>query len=646
LKKIITGCTRDCPGGCSIIAEVEGNKIFKLKGNPDHDVTKGFLCSNASKYLEDVFYSPQRVLYPLIREDGVWTKIEWDKALEILAERISEHVEEHGSDSIFYYQGFGSRTALKLVNKRFFNLLGGVSTLSGTICGGIGQAGQEMDLGTRLSHDPVDYLNSGLIVVWGRNPAVTDLHLWRILRKAQRSGTFLVVIDPVRTKTAKKADMFLQPKPGSDAYLAMALSKMVMSYNAVDWNFVENRTQNFKNFNEIIENYTISDLSKKCDVPEDKIEDLVCFYTENRPSSIITGWGLHRYKLGHITFRMIDALAALTGNIGISGGGVSQGFDEYGFFNDDIQKNKSGRNQRTISMPLVGQEILNATNPRIKLAIISSGNPVNLSPNSDKVKKAFQSLDFVVMIDHFLNDTSEIADMFLPSTTFLEEKDLVGSYGHNWVSPINPVVSPRGETRSELEIFQGLADKLGFGNQMAGNPVKWIRRIASPILECGISLEKIQEGPVKMISSHEVPYANGKFKTKSGLFEFIGEFQDLQTRPSDFPLQLLSTMPEKWLGSVVPESEKKTGFMDVRLNPRTLYRYGLQNRDIAILESESGELSVKVFASEDISDDVVQTCRGGWMKYGKNINVLTKDIMSQAGEGAPYHETRLKIRKK
>ena len=234
---------------------------------------------------------------------GVWTNIEWDKALEILAERISDLVEEHGSDSIFYYQGFGSRTALKLVNKRFFNLLGGVSTLSGTICGGIGQAGQEMDLGARLSHDPVDYLNSGLIVVWGRNPAVTDLHLWRILRKAQRSGTFLVVIDPVRTKTAKKADMFLQPKPGSDAYLAMALSKMVMSYNAVDWDFVENRTQNFKNFNEIIENYTISDLSKKCNVPEDQIEDLVCFYTENRPSSIITGWGLHRYKLGHITFQ-------------------------------------------------------------------------------------------------------------------------------------------------------------------------------------------------------------------------------------------------------------------------------------------------------------------------------------------------------
>lgn len=229
MKKVITGCTRDCPGGCSVIAEVEDNKIFKLRGNPDHDVTKGFLCSNTSKYIEDIFYSPQRVLYPLIRKNGVWTKIEWDIALEILAKRIYDLVKNYGSNSIFYYQGFGSRTALKLLNKRFFNLLGGVSALSGTICGGIGQAGQEMGFGARLSHDPVDHLNSGLIVVWGRNPAVTDLHLWKILRKAQRNGTILVVLDPIRTKTAKKADIFLQPKPGSDAYLAMALSKMVIS---------------------------------------------------------------------------------------------------------------------------------------------------------------------------------------------------------------------------------------------------------------------------------------------------------------------------------------------------------------------------------------------------------------------------------
>ena len=135
-------------------------------------------------------------------------------------------------------------------------------------------------------------------------------------------------------------------------------------------------------------------------------------------------------------------------------------------------------------------------------------------------------------------------------------------------------------------------------------------------------------------------------KLNPDFLSLSGNFRTYETESTGFPIQLLSTMPEKWLGSVVPDSEKKTGFIHVNINPRTLGKYGLQNGDIAILESESGELNVKVFASEDILDDVVQTYRGGWMQYGKNINVLTKDIVSQAGEGAPYHETRLKIRKK
>jgi len=270
-----------------------------------------------------------------------------------------------------------------------------------------------------------------------------------------------------------------------------------------------------------------------------------------------------------------------------------------------------------------------------------------LSPNSNKVKKALQSVDYVVMIDHFLNDTSEVADMFLPATTFLEEYDLVGSYGHNWVSSVNRVIPSMGTAKSELEIFQFLADKLGFGNEMTGSPTKWLQKIASPIIERGITFEEIKKGPVKMIFAREIPYASGKFKTVSGLFEFIDDFQDNEEELNmDFPLKLLSTMPENWLGSVVPESEKKKGYLDVKLNPSTIQKYELNNGDIAILESEVGKLNVKVLESENVIEDVVQTYRGGWMKYGKNINVLTQDIRSQEGEGAPYHETRVKISKR
>lgn len=666
MKNVVTACTRDCPGGCSIIAQVnESGKILKLKGNPDHDITDGFLCPNTSRYLKDVFYSPKRVLHPLKRENGEWKQVSWEEALDILVLKISETAEAYGTNSILYYQGFGSRTALKLLNHRFFNLLGGVSTLSGTICGGIGQAGQDMDFGVRRSHGHLDHLKSRVILVWGRNPAVTDVHLWRILRKARRMGAFLVVVDPVKTKTAKGADLFIQPKPGTDAYLAMALAKVVISHDLVDWDFVENKTKYFQSYMEILESWDLESLSNSCDVPLEQIEELALLYAGEKPSSIVTGWGMHRYKRGHITFRMLDALAALTGNLGVSGGGVSQGFEEYGFFDESCTLDNPERGSK-LPMPTIGDAVLRA-DPPIKLIFVTSGNPLNLNPNSLKVKKAFETADYVVMVDHFLNDTSEVADLFLPATTFLEEKDLAGSYGHNWISPINPVSQPLAETKSELEIFQLLADKLGFGDEMAGTPEEWLQKLALPILKHGIKFEDLMKRPVNLVPASDIPYADGKFETASGCFEFIqkfeetgdivnfkhfgGTFNDLKhstesctgAEKNDTPLRLLSVGPAGWINSVVPENEMQEGLPEVKVSGELLKQNGMHDGEAAILRSKAGELAVMVRESGDVRSDFVLAYRGGWMKYGKNINVLTDDSISDAGEGAPYNETWVKL---
>jgi anaerobic selenocysteine-containing dehydrogenase len=675
MKNIVTACTRDCPGGCSIIARIkkdgDGEKILKLSGNPDHDITDGFLCPNTSRYLKDVFYSPKRVLHPLKKEDGNWKRISWDEALNIAASKLSETIKRYGSSAILYYQGFGSRTALKILNRRFFNLLGGVSTLQGTICGGIGQAGQDMDFGTRISHDHLDHLNSKVIIVWGRNPAVTDVHLWKILRKAQRKGAKIVVVDPVKTKTARHADLFIQPKPGSDAYLAMAISKLVLMHDLVDWDFIENKTQNFDKYLKILEKNDLESLSCKCDVPVEKIEKLTLLYASNMSSSIVTGWGVHRYKNGHITFRMMDALAALTGNLGISGGGVSQGFEEFGFFDDShaLDDPKTGRK---FLMPTIGEAILKAHDPPVKLIFVTSGNPVNLNPNSLKVKKAFETTDYVIMVDHFLNDTSDVADLFLPATTFLEEEDLVGSYGHNWVSPINPASPPRGEAKSELEIFQLLADRLGIKDGMDGTPKEWLQKLALPILKQGISFEDLKEGPMKLVPAYEIPYADGKFGTASGYFEFIQNFDENEYNPlkehihcDDFKknhldafrtqcfdddddddiLRLIAVGPERWINSVVPESEMIEGFLEIKVSGELLAHKGMFDGETAVLRSKAGKLKVKVKESEDVRPDFVLTYRGGWMKYGKNVNVLTDDSVSTAGNGTPYHETWVKLEK-
>jgi len=644
LEKVLTACTRDCPGSCSIIACVEKGKIASLKGNPDHPYTQGFLCPITAKYLQKRHYNSQRVLNPLLKVENQWKKISWNQALDIVAEKLSKNVKDYGSESILYYQGFGARTALRILNKRFFNLLGGVSTLYGTVCGGIGQAGQEMDMGTRISHDPEDHLNSRNIIIWGRNPAITDIHLWKIIKKAQNQGINTIVIDPVKTRTARRVSQFYQPKPNSDAYLALALAKIIIRDQLHDMEFIKNHSENFFNYLQIVDKYSLEDLSLKCDISLENIEELAHIYIDG-PSSIITGWGLHRYKQGHLTFRMIDALAAVSGNIGVSGGGVSQGFDEYGFFDHSWNADELAPMARKLSMPTIGQAILDAQDPTIKMIFITAGNPVAMCPNSAKVKKALKSVDFVVMVDHFLNDTSQVADLFLPATNFLEELDLVGGYGHNVVAPINPAIKPRGEARSELWIFQQLSKMLGFADDMKGSAGEWLEKLASPLIKEGFTIDEIMKTPIRVPSSPQTPYSDKKFFTRSRKFRFISRFEMAEKENEKFSLRLLSIMPEKWIGSEIPEEEYGEGYLEVNVNPLIIEYEGLKEGDLAFLESKIASLPVIIRADKESRIDCVSTYRGGWMCFNKCVNVLTEDIISDRGDGTPYYETQVSIKK-
>lgn len=644
MKTIVTACTRDCPGACSVLAHVENGKVVKLIGNREHEFTAGLLCGSTKNYLKDHFYSSKRILNPLKKVNGEWKRISWDEALDIAACKLKEVKEEYGSTSILYYQGFGARTALRILNRRFFNAFGGVSTLYGTVCGGIGQAGQELDFGERISHDPFDHLNSKNIIIWGRNPVVTDIHLWKILKGARKKGAKIVVIDPVKTDTVKRADLYYQLSPGSDAFLAMALSKILFQENLIDSDFIDNHTKNFEEYKKIIDGFSLNYLAEKCDIPVNEIEELARIYAE-RPSSIILGWGVHRYLKGHQTFRMIDALAAVSGNISISGGGVSQGFEEFGYFDNSLEGIEFAEESRKLPMPTMGKAILEAKEPEIKLIFISAGNPVAMSPNSKKVKKSFESVDYMIAIDHILNDTTELADLFLPATTFLEDEDLLGSYGSNWITPINPVVEPIGEARSELWIFQQLARKLGFEDKMGGTPKEWLSKLAKPLIDQGISLEKLQKTPIRVPSAPKTPYENKIFKTPSGKFEFIKEFECKDNLNKEFPLRLLSIMPKRWILSGIPETEHKIGILEVQIHPNILEKMNINDGDKALLESSVGSIIVKVIKNENVRKDYVLTRTGGWLKYNKCVNVLTEDMISELGNGTPYNETFVRLKK-
>ncbi len=253
-----------------------------------------------------------------------------------MAERIKDCVARLGPESILYYMGFGERTALKIVNARFFAHLGGVTTLAGTLCGGTGYAAQSLDFGPRVSHDPLDLMNSRTIVLWGRNPVATQFGLMPHLHAARDRGARIILIDPRRSESASLADWHVQPRPGRDAFLALAAAKVLVAAGREDKDFLAEHCDGEAAYRSLLDRFSLEELSRACDVRLPSIERLAEAYVAGRPTATLLGWGLHRFTLGHELVRAVDALGAVSGNIGLAGGGVSQGFEEWGPYDQEM----------------------------------------------------------------------------------------------------------------------------------------------------------------------------------------------------------------------------------------------------------------------------------------------------------------------
>ncbi|MCG2827802.1 molybdopterin-dependent oxidoreductase [Methanothermobacter sp. K4] len=636
--RIFTTCTRDCPGSCGLTVRVEGGVVRYIRGSRRHPHSRGFLCRKTAKYHRMRLYSDKRILKPLMRDGNQWRTISWDEALQTLADAMNRCVDEYGAESIVYYQGFGARTALRLLNRRFFNSLG-ATTLEGTLCGGTAIEAHKMDFGRRISHEPSDHLNSRNIFIWGRNPAVTDLNLWRIIRRAQRNGKTIVTVDPVRTQTAARADVHCQVKPGTDMYLAIALSKIIVEEGLHHQRFMDEHAENSDAYLDVLDAFSLSELSGTTGVPERMMYKLAFTYSDG-PSSIIIGWGLQRYFNSHITCRFIDALAAISGNIGIRGGGVNSGFDEYGGFDESVCMEA----RRKISMPLFGGDLENLDSPEAKCVFITAGNPVNLGPNSMKTLGALREMDLVVMVDHFLNDTSYAADIFLPATIFLEETDLAGSYGHPYISPVNAAVRPLGECRSEFWIIKGLSELMGLDN-LEGSLMEWLEIIAAPVLDYhGIEIHDLLKRPYRSPGTPEVPFEDLKFYTESGKFVLPSEVPPDTGISDENSLRLLTVMTHEWIGSREPYDEEK--LPEVFIHPETLLKMGLGDGETVTLESGVGRTCAIVRACDKVYPGCALSFRGTWLSRGGCINTVIEDGKTVMGHGTPYHETRIKIKKR
>ena len=638
-----TTCTRDCPNTCGLVAHVEDGRLTRLVGDPEHPLTRGDACAKTGAYVGRV-YDPERVTVPMVRDaGGQWRRASWDEALDLVAARIKEFAAESGTESILYYQGYGERTALKLLHRYFFNLLGGVTTMRGSLCGGAGQGSQNLDFGERVSHDPLDHLNARAVVLWARNPATTNISLVPIVREVRKHGGIIVAIDPARTRSVGLADHHIAPRPGGDGHLAMAATKLILAAGAEDRAFIEERSVGWDEYRAILERFGVEELCAKAGVAVADAELLARVYMEHRPTTTLLGWGLHRHEYAHHVLRPIDALGAVSGNIGVPGGGVSQGFEEYAPYDPAWWGDHLNPPRRTLLIPMVGEEILGADAPPVRMIFVTAGNPVGMAPNSAKVARAFGKAEFVVYSGHFLDDTADHADVFLPATTFLEEDDVVAGYGHNYVGPVNKAIEPVGECRSEYRMFHELAARFPFADQYRKGEDAWLEAICAPLWAQGCSLEAIRRGAFRL-DAPMVPYADGTFKTPSGKFQFMTEFDDSAHPAPDpaHPYRLLTIAPHSTICSERTMAAH-AALPEVALATDEARRLGLARGDLVRVSSAHGLLKARLRTEDGLRPDVLVAERGGWAKAGHGMNRLTRDLSSIVGQGAPFYETTVAV---
>jgi anaerobic selenocysteine-containing dehydrogenase len=631
-----TVCNRDCPDTCSIVATVEDGRVTALRGDPEHPVTRGALCYRTNHFLSTQ-YSPERLMQPLLRKSGELAPVSWDEALDFIAEGLERTKRESGAASIVHYRSGGSLGLLKHLSDYFFSLFGPVTVKRGDICSGAGEAAQQLDFGESDSSDLFTLLQSKHIVVWGKNLVTSSPHTLRVVRDARQRGARVVLIDPVAHATIKHSDHYLQPRPGGDFALAMAIARLCFEHGFVDPRAHE-YCDGLDEFRALAWRETTEVWCQQADVTVAEAM-LVAEALGRGPTAIVVGWGMARRTDGGAIVRALDALGAITGNVGIPGGGVSYYYRRRGAF--DLAFTQPNPAPRTVCEPLLARDIAALRDPPARALWITAGNPVVMLPDSDATARVVREMPLSVVVDSFLTDTARLATVVLPTTTLLEADDILGSYGHHYLGVSQPVVAAPSGVKSDLEIIQALAARVGLGAEVAGTAREWKQRlVATRLKEHGVELETIERGAFRNPLARPVVFEGRKFATPSGRVNLVREAPPLAARPSrEYPLFLLSMSTPKSQCSQWASAPE----LPLPLTVHPSAAVGLADGDVCEIESVLGRMPVRIVFDSDQRPDVALLPKGGPRTGSACANLLIRAQTTDLGEGGALYEECVRI---
>jgi len=730
MKRVVrAACPHDCPDACGVLITVEDGRATKIQGDPEHPVTRGFLCAKVAKYLDRV-YSPDRVMYPMRRvgpkgpfaggsaratqagqrgaavstqiTSSVWQRISWGEALDEITSRFRAISAEFGSEAILPYSYGGTLGALNggSMDRRFFHRLG-ASQLDRTICSAAGEAGLKSVLGVKLGTEPEQFRHSKYIIAWASNIHGNNVHLWPFIAEARRNGAKLLVIDPYRTRTAECADWYLPINPGTDAALALGMMHVIIGENLHDADYVAKYTLGFEHLREKVKEYSPERVAQWTGIAAEDIRKLAREYATARPSVIRLNYGVQRSEGGGMATRAIVMLPCVIGSWKEVGGGLQMSLSGAADFNSqrlrrpDLMNAALGREARTLNMVELGRVLNKVNDPPVKALFVYNSNPAAVCPNHQAVIRGLLRPDlFTVVHEQFFTDTTDYADIVLPATTFFEHKDLQKGYGHYYVQVSNQAIEPPGECRSNVELFRGLAERMGFEEECFRESVDemvdlalesddpWMRGISRERLERehvrmnfgdrgarvrGQKAELRSAGqPMAAVPTVEpfLPFARGGFRTPFGKAELYSEslksqgldpvvefrppMESRHAKRNELPLELLARKADNFLNTTfsnVPSVQEmeETGLLEI--SSVDAQARGIADGDRVRVFNHRGDVELIARVDGKVQAGVV-SARLHWAKMApgfQSINSLTSEKLTDMGNSATFYSVLVEV---
>ncbi len=672
-------CPHDCPDTCAWLVTTENGKITKLEADKNHPFTRGVLCPSTENYLSDVVQHPNRLLYPLRRTgakgEGKFERVTWDQALGEIAARMKHIIQEDGPTAVLPYSYAGTCGLVQgsSLDRRFFAKLG-ATRLERAICGDTSAAGVTATLGTTTGVLPEDVVHSRLLLIWGSNPRLTYQHGWRFMEEAKRSGARIIVIDPQRSATAEAADWHLQPRPGTDAALALGMMNVISTEGLHDQEYIEHYTVGFDQLRERMVSFPPARVAQITGLSEDDVRHLAREYAKARPSTIQIMIGMEHRSNGGMTYRTVSCLPALTGAWRAKGGGLLYQTYELDRLNYNAvsMPELEDRKIRSVNMVQLGKTLTDKTlQPRIRALIVYNSNPATIAPNQTLVKQGLRREDLLtVVLEHFVTDTARYADYVLPAATQVEVLDILGAYGQRYISLNQPAAPPAGEARPNTEFFRLLAARLGMQDSCLYDSDEQIVQAAlktdHPSMK-DITYERLKKDGWAAVNLPDpwLPFAKGNFPTPSRKCEFYSE--SLKAKGMDplpnytavrektsaaYPLQLLT--PKNLVYSInssyvgVSTREKQLEPPRLRMHPKDAAARGIQDGALVRVFNQRGQMQVRAQITDAARVGIVLMPHGWWgsqLPGGNSVNAITPDNLADLGGGGDFRDAFVQVKK-